>query len=172
VYIFVEVNKDLTADWIQRHPEVKSFLSDDGRMYLRIHRYMYGMQESPHEFNAMLDKELKKIGFQLSRADRCLYVKKDRHGQIIVSVHVDYMLVSSPNKKAQKEFENTISKTFEISVLRGTLSYLGMTIQRDQKGITVDQHGSSIKSYRNLGAATKAQRHNTRPSQGIKTSQK
>jgi hypothetical protein len=43
VYIFVEVDKDLTAHWIQCHP-VKSFLTGDGRMYLRIHRYIYGMQ--------------------------------------------------------------------------------------------------------------------------------
>jgi hypothetical protein len=94
------------------------------------------------QFNSLLDKHLKKMNFKQSMADPCLYTKSTPDGTIILSTHVDDMLLTAPNLKYQKWFEREMEKRFELVKQYENISYLGMNIVRKPNGdIHVSQTG-------------------------------
>ena len=120
-------------------------------MYFELKSYIYGLHEASHEFNSLLNQRLKSIGFVTSKVDECLYVKKVKEGRMILSVHIDDMLLTAPNKKCQQWFEQAMSEHFTLVAQHDQVSYLGMMIKRDKKGnVIVNQHGfldNILKKY-------------------------
>ena len=143
VRMFIRVNPDVAEHWIKRHPERIDDLHSDGCLYFELQRYVYGLHEASHEFNSALDKALREEGFTPTRADRCLYVKKTEDGMLILSVHVDDMLLTCPSVKWREWFETRIETRYALVKQYDNVSYLGMQIHRDRKtgDILVDQHG-------------------------------
>jgi hypothetical protein len=62
---------------------------------------------------------------------------------MVISTHVDDILLTSPNVAERDHFESELKRHFEIVVHHNDLSYLGMHIARDRKKktIKVTQHG-------------------------------
>jgi hypothetical protein len=81
------------------------------------------------------------MGFQKTKADPCAYVKRDSAGVIFLTVHVDDMLLASPSPTVRSWFENQVKKWFEISMQVNSLTYLGMSVTKDETGISVHQVG-------------------------------
>jgi hypothetical protein len=141
--MFIRVNPDVAAHWIARYPERMSMLEEDGCLYFELKRYVYGLHEASNQFNGLLDKHLKELGFKASKADPCLYTKLSEDGLMILSVHVDDMLLTSPNEHLRQWFEESMGKHFTLVHQRDEVSYLGMMIRRDKKtgSILVNQTG-------------------------------
>jgi hypothetical protein len=153
VRMFIRINPDVATHWIMRYPERAKWLQNDGCLYFELNRYVYGLHEASNEFNSMLDKQLQDIGFKPSVADRCLYTKKVEDGIIVMSVHVDDMLLTAPNRKWQKWFEDEMEKKFTLVKQYDNISYLGMQIKHDRESgnITVSQNGylrTMLKKYK------------------------
>jgi hypothetical protein len=111
-------------------------------MYFELDKYLYGLQDAPHAFNQFLDEKLRGNGFKPTLADKCMYIKHDVDGLLILSIHVDDLLLTSPSARARREFEDWLSKQFQINIQRDNVSYLGMSITRTQSGaISVRQPG-------------------------------
>lgn len=140
---FVRITKDLVPYWIEIYPEDKKYIHTDGCLYMELLKFMYGLPEAPHEFNNLFDRNLQAIGMQPSRADPCLYTMRVPEGTIIVSIHVDDMLLTCPNKKWREWFEQKMKKNFELVCQYDNLSYLGMSVKRDPNtgDIHVNQTG-------------------------------
>jgi hypothetical protein len=102
---------------------------------------MYGLHESPLAFNNLLNAKLVEIGFTRSSADSCLYIHHYRTEVIYLTVHVDDMFLASPNKEARSWFENQMKKKFDLVSQHDTVSYLGMSISKTNRLITVNQKG-------------------------------
>jgi hypothetical protein len=90
-----------------------------------------------------LDKHLKDIGFKPTKADECLYTYDTDNGKMILSVHIDDMLLSSLNKKQQMRFGKEMSKSFNMVKQYDTISYLGMMISKNPTtgSISLSQEG-------------------------------
>jgi hypothetical protein len=65
--MFIRVNPDVVKYWIARYPERKHLIHKE------LKRYVYGLHEASHQFNSLLDKKIKKLGFMPSKTDSCLY---------------------------------------------------------------------------------------------------
>ena len=142
--IFIRVPQNVCTYWVKRYPQLKSFQCDDGSLLFQLKKYIYGLAESPNKFNSYLDKTLKLIGFKQLQADKCLYSYKSANGNVILSVHVDDMLVSSSSLPLRKWFEDKMAQYFELVSQRDTnISYLGMNIiyDRNKKLIQLSQDG-------------------------------
>jgi hypothetical protein len=72
-----------------------SAMEDDGYIYFELKSCVYGKHESAHEFNDMLDKDLKRLGLQSIKADPYLYTMKTEDGIIMFSAHVDDLLFTN-----------------------------------------------------------------------------
>jgi hypothetical protein len=81
------------------------------------------------------------MNFVRFTADPCAYLKLHEDGPLYLTVHVDDMLLASPNDTTRLWFEYEMKRQFEISKQVNELSYLGMTIKKTKEGITVHQRG-------------------------------
>lgn len=150
---FIKVAPDLVKYWIHFYPERKAFLHTDGHLYFELKVYLYGLQESPHHFNAMFDEDLKKLGFRPTTGDKCFYVLFTKDGWIKISTHVDDQFVTGYGKKLKNWFETELKKKYEFTIQEDEngISHLGMMIKRTSQGITVVQQGyiqNLLKKYR------------------------
>jgi hypothetical protein len=67
-----------------------------------------GLKQSGHDFNEFFDTNMKKLKFYRSKADSCLYYKREAGNLILVVVHVDdYEFIGETD-----EIENTFFKEF------------------------------------------------------------
>jgi hypothetical protein len=165
VRMFIRVNPDVVIHWIRRHPERKKMVHSDGCLYFELKRYVYGLHEASHEFNGLLDKHLRGMGFKPERADRCQYILKTSEGRIILSIHVDDMLLTCPNKKWRGWFEKRMEAKFTLAKQHDVVSYLGMQIKKDgQTGhVTVSQEGFLSSLLQRYGKFDKLARYPSTP---------
>jgi len=77
---FIKVNPDVVKHWIKKYPGREKFVNRNGCLYFELKTYVYGLHESPREFNTMLDKDIQALGFKPSKVDPCLYIKKTKYG--------------------------------------------------------------------------------------------
>jgi hypothetical protein len=139
--IYAVIPKDIMAFWLTRYPSVKPYLSTDGRLYVQLTRFLYGLAEAPHQFNLMLDKKLREIGFNPTSADPCFYTRTSPHGTSMISVHVDDLLVTSPNDQEFKKNEQLLDSVFDLNRQYDDLSYISLNILKSKDGIKVSQQG-------------------------------
>jgi hypothetical protein len=140
--VFIRIAADVAAIWAEAYPEVKPYITKNGTIYFELDHYLYGLQDAPHAFNSLLDARLRAMGFTPTLADKCMYTKRDVDGLLILSVHVDDLLLTAPSVRARRAFEHSLSKEFEVNTQRDNVSYLGMSIERNRNGgIEVRQPG-------------------------------
>jgi len=150
--MFIKISGEVLTYWLQRYPERKKWLHTDGCLYFEIQRYVYGLHEAPHEFNHLLDKTLKELGFLCNPADPCAYVKKVSDGHVRLSVHVDDILMTCPHPKYRTWFEKSLETYFPLVKQHDTVSYLGMVISRNKAGdVTVNQSGYLQSLFQKYG---------------------
>lgn len=142
--MFMRIDPEITKLWVQRYPQRAKYIHSDGCLYLEMLRYIYGLHEAPHQFNNLLDKVLQDIGFKPTKADKCFYVKEVNGTYVRVSVHVDDLLLTSPNKHLQKWFERELEKHFELVKQYSNVSYLGIQVCQN---ITTGDISLSQKGY-------------------------
>jgi hypothetical protein len=90
------------------NPHVNKFINNDGFGYFRLHKYLYGLEEAPYNFNKFLDTKPKDLGFEKSRAAPCLYtrvVDEAKNKRMYVATLVDDILVISPSVKEGERLE-------------------------------------------------------------------
>ena len=150
VELYLRVGPELAEFWCMRYPKRIACLHTDGCLYFKLERYVYGLHEAPNKFNGFLDSHLKKIGFNPSKADKCFYTKDTEEGKIMLSDHVDDMLVTFPTGKWRNWFDENM-KPFELVKQYDNVSYLGIQITRERNGdITLCQKGyieTMLKRY-------------------------
>jgi hypothetical protein len=152
--IYVRVPKQLASLWTRFYPEDSRYLLQNGTFIGRLDKYLYGLAESPNRFNNFFDETIRSLGFKRLKADKCLYYKKTINGKVIVSVHVDDMLVSCSDLKDRTWFENEMGKHFELSAQRDdNISYLGMHIcyNREQQTLRIAQDGMIAELLKKYG---------------------
>jgi hypothetical protein len=66
---YIRITSDVVKFWLERCPQRATYVSSDGCLYFRVHRFIYGLHEAPREWNQMLHKDLLSLGFVASDAD-------------------------------------------------------------------------------------------------------
>ena len=110
---FVRADKETTCIIVKVYPDLANYVTPNGTMILEVMRALYGLVESAWLWYQELTKNLLGLGYELTEADRGLFVKKVLNGDKIiasniVSVHVDDLIsAASPNAEGaalSKEF--------------------------------------------------------------------
>ena len=105
---FIRADKETTAIIVKVYPDLANYVTKSGTMILEVAKALYGLVESAWLWYQELVRVLNEMGYEVTEADRGLFVKKIlRNGSLvasnIVSVHVDDLIsAASPNSEGER----------------------------------------------------------------------
>jgi len=112
---------------------------DNPTKVCRLNKALYGLKQSARQWYNYLSLILKELGFTPLISDQSIFINYTT--QIIVTSHIDDLLVFSSNSKAIQELKDNLSIKVTITDLGPISYYLGIEISRDysSKTITLQQ---------------------------------
>ncbi|CAM6086082.1 unnamed protein product [Calypogeia fissa] len=126
----------------------------------KLLRSLYGLKQSPRQWNKRFDTFMKSLGFIQSEYDCCLYKKKVKNGVfgfIILVLYVDDMLIAAKDKSEIAKLKAQLSSEFSMKDLGSSKRILGMEIHHDrQKGklwLTQGQYTKKVLAKFNMASA-------------------
>ncbi|KAL0458871.1 UNVERIFIED_CONTAM: Retrovirus-related Pol polyprotein from transposon TNT 1-94 [Sesamum latifolium] len=102
-----------------------------------LKKSLYGLKQSPRQWNKKFDLFMQSLKFQRSAFDPCLYFKYYSDIHVFLVLYVDNMLIASFSITLIVELQNNLSKNFEMKNLGDAKKILGMTIERNRKTSTI-----------------------------------
>ena len=107
---------------------------DDGTdRVCKLERSLYGLKQSPRCWNKRFVDYLLKLGFVMSDADPCLYVRKCRERKLIVVLYVDDGIVAASHADDCHKFLTDL--TIEFKIIAGIAkSFLGIEVKQYTDG--------------------------------------
>lgn len=99
-----------------------------------LKRSIYGLKQSSRQWNLQFDQHMKKIGFESSKYDSCVYVKKkDGRPVAFLLLYVDDMLVTGSDINEIQKVKHDLKLRFEMKDLGEAKRILGIDIIRDRR---------------------------------------
>ena len=100
---------------------------------LRLRKTLYGLKQSPREWNANLDNYMIKMKFIRTNADSCVYIRTTNSSVVIIAVYVDDLIIAGTSLSLVESVKSDFHKRYKIKDL-GELQYV--------LGVRVDQNSA------------------------------
>ena len=107
---------------------------------LRLKKSIYGLVQSSRTWWATFSKFLKKLGFKISKADNCLFIRQTKKGICVFVLYVDDCFITG-DKIAIDETIKEIKTKFNITTSGSLDDFLGYKVKmnREQKTTYITQ---------------------------------
>ena len=117
----------------------------------KLKKSLYGLKQASRQWYAKLLAELLLQGFQQSKADHSLFIKKSGINIIIATVYVDDILLTGTDALGINDLKKHLDTIFSIKDL-GKLSYfIGMEVTYTNQGIILSQKKFTKELLQNCG---------------------
>lgn len=154
-HIYMRLPKECIEIWCKISGQDKSdAISHDGNLYVKLEMALYGIKEASALWFQTIAEFLKSIGYIQCQTDKCIFVKENETGKIILLLHVDDILQISNSDSLLKEVQLKLEQQYGVLSNQSSklLSYLGMSINinYEENYLTIDQTNSInelIKKY-------------------------
>lgn len=121
------LNGELDQEIYMKQPEG---FAENGQEHLvcRLRKSLYGLKQSTRCWNQVLDTQLKRMGFQQSQSDLCIYTsQKDR---FTIAVYVDDIVLAAQSEKEIDQVKRKLAKRFQLKELH---YFLGVKVKQDSE---------------------------------------
>ena len=105
----------------------------------RLIKAIYGLKQSSRVWNEKLDAALKSFGLKRCDYDPCVYFCRKYDEIIIVTAHVDDLLIFGSNQQLIDSMKKRLSSTFRMKELGKVSQYLGIRVTQTENSISLDQ---------------------------------
>ena len=78
-------------------------------------------------------------GFKINECDKCVYVKDNEHGYVIVCLCIDDMLIVNSDDKMIASTKNMLNSRFDMKDIGLYDVILGIKIKRTSEGLILSQ---------------------------------
>jgi hypothetical protein len=112
----------------------------EGKVLL-LQKSLYGLKQSPRNFNKDLNKTIVKMGFTRCISDACIYLKNINGKDIYVAVYVDDIIIACTDLDIINSIKKSLAETYTMKDMGEMDWYLGMRYTRNKNTgiITLDQ---------------------------------
>jgi hypothetical protein len=112
---------------------------------LRLNKALYVLRQAPRAWNAKLDSELIKLGFEKYPLEHAIYRRKHSDGFLLVGVYVDDLIITGPSSANIEAFKKEMMKSFSMSDLGLLTYYLGIQVTQKEGVISLCQSSYTLK---------------------------
>jgi transposase InsO family protein len=107
----------------------------------QLHRCLYGLRQSPSSWAREVTKAMTSIGFTISTADPCVFLRRNGESELdcIIAVYVDDVLLSVSNESVYLAVSEQLERLYKMTREGELTWYLGMKITRTREAMTVSQ---------------------------------
>eukprot|EP00171_Calliarthron_tuberculosum_P002838 IDg2838t1 len=100
----------------------------------KLIKSIYGLKQASREWHEAIDEYLiTETSFNTSPHDPCLYVKKDSHSIVIITLYVDDLLIASSSRASINLIKKQLSSRFKMKDCGEASLCLGLEIQNDMR---------------------------------------
>jgi hypothetical protein len=150
--VFMRLDSYLTKVLIKLDNKYQDCINEDGTITVKLNKALYGCIESARLWYENLKKSLNNLGFTANPYDMCIFNKYTDDGkQITICIHVDDMLITSPDDYEITKLVTDLEKTYgELTIKKGNvINYLGMMFDftnSNKVKITMDKYVDDLLS--------------------------
>ncbi|GKA86174.1 ribonuclease H-like domain-containing protein, partial [Tanacetum coccineum] len=105
----------------------------------RLKKSLYGLKQTPRQWNAKLTSTLIENGFSQSKSDYSLYTKSDKGVFLAFLVYVDDIIITGNSVFEIEKFKVYLRSKFMIKDLEKLKYFFGIEIIDTEKGICLNQ---------------------------------
>ena len=98
----------------------------------KLNKSLYGLKQSPRQWNCKFDASLKEMGFKQSIKDPCLYVKNNP--STYVTVYVDDVVIAGENTESVEKVKDQLKKAFKMKDMGRLHHVLGIKVVHEKNG--------------------------------------
>jgi len=106
---------------------------------LRLRKSLYGLKQSPRNWNALLHVSLTDMHFTRSKLDHCVYMGVVDGHEMLIAVFVDDILIASSSSSAVATVVQAFEQKFPIKYMGLAEEFLGIRICQKPGEISMDQ---------------------------------
>lgn len=100
---------------------------DRTKRILKLKKGLYGLKQAPRQWNERINSFFKKLHYNQSPADNCVYSKLAGNSLTICVIYVDDGLITSNDPKELKDICNILKSEFELKI-HAPQVFVGMEI--------------------------------------------
>ena len=101
---------------------------------MRLLKCLYGLKQSPRQWNICIDTALKQLGFVRLKSDVGIYVKGEGEGAVYIALYVDDLFMVGMQPKNIEVVKQGLGKEFKMKDLGEARFLLGIEIRRQKNG--------------------------------------
>jgi hypothetical protein len=98
----------------------------------QLDKALYGLVQAARQFYLKFTAELKKIGFEQSYADPCLFFRDTKNGRVIMIIHIDDCYVVGNRTTIEELVQDLEGTGLKLKVSYNATDYLSCDINVDQ----------------------------------------
>ncbi|KAJ9559214.1 hypothetical protein OSB04_013828 [Centaurea solstitialis] len=115
----------------------------------KLRKALYGLKQAPRAWFSRIETYFIKEGFEKSKNEQTLFIKKNSKGNIlIISIYVDDLIYTGDDVVMMQEFKESMQKEFEMSDLGKMRFFLGIEVLQTAQGIHISQQKYAIEILR------------------------
>lgn len=116
---------------------------EDNQKVCKLKRSLYGLKQSPRQWNLKFSTFLTDMDLQVSENDWCIFYRND--GKLIVAIYVDDGLILASNEEDIIRVMTALKERFEVHSVKAT-TFLGFQIERPRPDEITLHQGSYIRT--------------------------
>ena len=130
--------------YVKQAPGMEEFGYEDN--VYKLNRSLYGLKQSPRNWNNCLTEFLISIGLHQSETDPCMFTYRDEARLVVLCIYVDDIVITGSDSDMVCQVKEKLNKRFICKDLGKARHLLGMIIDRDIVNSTMRIHqGPYIK---------------------------
>jgi hypothetical protein len=124
-FLYAPVQGDV---YVRQPKGFESYGPRGERMVLKLNRSLYGLPQSPRNFNNLMNKFLLEKGMTQSKSDPCLYFNHSDEGSIFLALYVDDLVLTGSNTTGVHSLKNDLFSRFEMKDLGEVSECIGYQV--------------------------------------------
>ena len=134
--IYMKLDPLVSAILTQVNAKYAEYQCDDGTMFVKLNKALYGCVQSAKLWYAHLRETLCSMGFERNPLDICVFNKVVDGKQCTICVHVDDMLITCEiDEVIDSVYAQLVERYKDVKIVRGPkVAYLGMSLDFTEDG--------------------------------------